>query len=61
MGKPDEIERVVRFEVDDLALYVAWELMQKLEPGAQQMTFYVDGYGRFRLVFVEPWTEVEGG
>jgi len=34
-------------------------VLEKLEAGAQQMPFYIDCYGRFWLVFVEPWGDVE--
>jgi hypothetical protein len=35
---------------------VSQQLLATLKPGARQMPFYIDGYGRFWLVFVEPWT-----
>jgi hypothetical protein len=54
MGTPDDPEGFVRFEADGLAIYVAWELLEKLEPGAQRVPFYIDGYGRYALVLAEP-------
>lgn len=60
MGAPDNPAEHVRFDADDLTAYVARALLEKLEPGAEQMHFYLDGYGRFRLVFAEPWAGVEG-
>ena len=55
MGAPDNPEEFVQFEASDLMVYVARQLLEKLEPGAQQMPFYIDGYGRHTLVFDEPW------
>jgi len=55
MGTPENLEEFVRFVADDLTIYVARELLQKLEPGAAQQSFYLDGYGRFWMVFAEPW------
>ncbi|HEY68309.1 MAG TPA: hypothetical protein G4N97_08585 [Thermoflexia bacterium] len=51
MGTPDDPEGFVQFEVGDLTVYVARELLEKLKPGADRMPFYIDGYGRFWLVF----------
>ena len=58
MGTPDDLEGFVQFEAGDLTVYVTQQLLDKLEPGAQQMAFYIDGYGRFWLVFAEPWGAV---
>jgi len=60
MGAPDDPEGFVRFEAGDLTIYVAQGLLKKLEPRAQQMPFYIDGYGRFWLAFAEPWAGGEG-
>ena len=59
MGTPDALGGFVRFEAGNLTVYVAQGLLEKLEPGAQQMPFYIDGYGRFWLVFAEPWMEMD--
>lgn len=59
MGAPDDPERFVRFEAGDLTVYVARALLENLEPEAKQMPFYIDGYGRFWLVFAEPWAGAE--
>jgi hypothetical protein len=55
MGTPDDPEGFVQFETDGLTVYVARELLEKLEPGTQQVPFYIDGYGRYALVLAEPW------
>jgi hypothetical protein len=54
MGTPDNLEECVRFEADDLTIYVARALLEKLEIGATKQIFYIDGYGRHALLF-EPW------
>jgi hypothetical protein len=59
MGVPDDSERFVQFETGDLTVYVERGVLEKLEPRAQQMPFYIDCYGRFWLVFAEPWGDVE--
>lgn len=55
MGTPDVPERFVCFEAGELTIYVAQELMQELKPEAERIAFYIDGYGRFWLVFTEPF------
>lgn len=55
MGEPENPEEFVRFEADDLTVYVSRKLLATLKPGAKEMIFYVDGYGRFVLQFEEPW------
>lgn len=59
MGAPDDLEKFVRFEADDLAVYVSRELLDRLEPGAREMRFYIDGYGGFWLNFAESWQGAE--
>ena len=55
MGAPDDPEGFVHFEADDLTIYVTQELLKKLEHRTRPMPFYIDRYGRFWLVFAEPW------
>jgi hypothetical protein len=55
MGVPDDPHGFVQCEAGSLIVYVARGLLEDLEPGARQMPFYIDGYGRFWLVFAEPW------
>jgi len=55
MGVPENQTEFVRFVADDLTIYVARDLLQKLEPGAEKQPFYLDGYGRFWMVLAEPW------
>lgn len=54
MGEPENPEDFVRFAADDLTVYVSRKLLETLKPGAKEMIFYVDGYGRFTLEFGEP-------
>jgi len=56
MGEPDDLAQFERFEAEDLAIFVARPLLDRLEPGAAQMPFYITGYGRFWLAFTEPWS-----
>jgi len=56
MGVPDNPEEYVRFDADGVTVYVSRRLLQeKVKPGATEMPFYIDGYGRFYLRFKEPW------
>lgn len=55
MGTPDNLEEYVRFEADDVTVYVARALLEKLDPGATEQSFYIDGYGRYSLTLDEPW------
>jgi hypothetical protein len=55
MGMPDNPAEYIRFDVDDLTVYVAQALLEKLEAGIAEQPFYIDGYGRYSLVFDEPW------
>jgi hypothetical protein len=55
MGTPDNPEEYIRFEAEDLTVYVAQALLEKLEAGATEQPFYIDGYGRYTLVFDKPW------
>jgi hypothetical protein len=50
MGAPDNPEEYVRFEAGDLTVYVARALLERLEAGATEQPFYIDGYGRYALV-----------
>jgi hypothetical protein len=61
MGTPDNLEEYVRFDVDDLTVYVAQALLEKLEAGATEQPFYIDGYGRYTLVFDKPCQRRVGG
>lgn len=55
MGEPENPDEFVRFEADNLTVYISRKLLATLKPGAKEMIFYVDGYGRFVLRFEEPW------
>ena len=59
MGAPDDPEGFVQFQADDLTIYVARDLLQKLEPGAEEQPFYLGSYGRFWMVLAEPWQGAE--
>jgi hypothetical protein len=53
MGTPDNPEEYVRCDAEDLTIYVARALLEKLEAGATEQIFYIDGYGRYALVLDE--------
>lgn len=55
MGEPDDVAQFRRFQAEDLTIFIARALFDRLEPGAMQMPFYISGYGRFWLCFAEPW------
>jgi hypothetical protein len=55
MGTPDNLAEYVRFDVDNLTVYVARALLEKLEADATEQPFYIDGYGRYSLILGEPW------
>jgi hypothetical protein len=57
MGEPDDRDQFVRFQADDLALYVARRLLEALEEGATRMPFYITGYGRFWIEFSQAWSQ----
>jgi hypothetical protein len=57
---PDDTGGFILFEADDIQIYVAQDLLEKLEPGTRKLPFYIDGYGRFWLTFAEPWTSADG-
>jgi hypothetical protein len=59
MGAPDDLEKFVRFEANDLTVYVSRGLLDKPEPGTKKMRFYIDGYGGFWLKFAKPWRGAE--
>ena len=56
MGVPEDPENYVRFDAGGVTVYVSRQLLEeKVKPGAAEMPFYLDGYGRFYLRFEEPW------
>ena len=55
MGVPDSPHEFVRFQADGLTVYLARELLAKLEPGADRQRFYLDGYGGFCLLLSDGW------
>jgi hypothetical protein len=55
MGTPDNLAEYIRFDADDLTVYVARALLEKLEAGVTEQPFYIDGYGRYSLILGEPW------
>jgi len=55
MGTPDNPAEYVRFDADDLTIYVAQVLLEKLEVGTTEQPFYIDGHGRYSLILDEPW------
>ncbi len=59
MGRPDNLEEFVRFDADDITVYVSRELLDRQKPGTHRLRFYIDGYGRYWLKLKEPWGETE--
>jgi hypothetical protein len=59
MGRPDNLEDYVRFDADEIRIYVSRELLNKQEPGTRRLRFYIDGYGRFWLSLKEAWRRTE--
>ena len=60
MGAPENPEEYVRFEAGDLTVYVARDVLGRLESGAAKQRFYFDGYGGFWLVLAKPWVGLNG-
>ena len=52
---PDSPDEFVAFQAGDLTVYLAREILDKLEPGADGQRFYLDGYGGFWLRFPVGW------
>ncbi len=51
MGEPEDTDAFVRFQADDITVYISRQLLEeKIEPGTTQITFYIDGYGRHKLI-----------
>lgn len=59
MGKPDNPEDYVRFDADEVTVYISREFLNKQKPGTQRLGFHIDGYGRFWLSLKEPWRGME--
>jgi hypothetical protein len=56
VGKPDNLADFVPIEIVDVGrrhgvIYVARTIWDSLRPTAQELTFYVQEWGRFRLRF----------
>jgi len=51
MGKPENEEDFIPFQADDIQVYLAKDIWDKLEPGAKRLRFAIGGYGRFNLEF----------
>ena len=59
MGKPDNPADFVPIEIVDVGrrrgvIYVARTIWDSLKPTAQEFTFYIQEWGRFRLYFDRP-------
>ena len=59
MGKPDNPDDYVAIQVGEFArrygtVYVPWEMWKKLRPASREISFYIEGQGRFRLEFDVP-------
>jgi hypothetical protein len=61
MARPDNPEDYVRYETgDDLTVYVSGDLLERQEPGARRMRFYIGGYGGYWLSLPQPGQSAEG-
>lgn len=59
VGKPDNPADFVPVEIVDVGrhhgvIYVARTIWDSLKPTAQELTFYIQEWGRFRLYFDRP-------
>jgi len=59
VGKPDNLADFVPIEIVDVGrrngvIYVARTIWDSLKPTAQELTFYIQEWGRFRLRFDRP-------
>jgi hypothetical protein len=51
MGKPEDIERFEVFEVSDIIIYVALEVLEE-ELNGDTLSFYVEGYGKYEFKII---------
>jgi hypothetical protein len=51
MGKPENPEEYVRFQDDDIEIYLAKDIFDRLGPETEKILFAVQDYGRFWLRF----------
>jgi len=54
MGRPEEPERFSEFDLEENGevygkLYIAPEVLERVDPHSNELVFYVQDYGRFRL------------
>ncbi|MGE5676982.1 MAG: hypothetical protein ACM3ZR_02885 [Pseudomonadota bacterium] len=52
MGRPEDTERFEAFEVSEITIYVAAEVMEE-ELKGDTLNFYVEGYGKYELKIME--------
>ncbi|MGD2179391.1 MAG: hypothetical protein PVG71_16420 [Anaerolineae bacterium] len=58
MGRPDNPEDYVGFEVGDgVVAYLSRDVLDRQKPGTRRMRFSFTGYGVCWLEFAEPWRE----
>jgi hypothetical protein len=55
MGRPENLEDYVRFESEEITIYVSHKFLNRQKPGTWRLRFHIDGYGRFWLRLKEPW------
>lgn len=55
MDRPDNLEDYVRFDADEITVYISRELLNKQKPGTRKLRFHMDGCGRLWLDLKEPW------
>ena len=49
MGAPDHPDDYVCLQAEDLTIYVARDIWEKIRPGQSRLLLGVSGYGRFWL------------
>jgi len=55
MGRPENLGDYVRFEAEEITIYVSRKFLNRQKPGTWRLRFHIDGYGRFWLRLKEPW------
>ena len=60
--KPENPEAFIHLQDDDIDIYLARDIWQKLEPGTEKLLVAVQNYGRFWMRFEpsEPAPETPG-
>jgi hypothetical protein len=49
MGRPDNLDQFGLIQCDDIEVYVAPDIWQRIRPQAEKILIAIEGYGRFWL------------